>query len=443
MFKIGLYEREITPLFGNNLCGYFNARPVSGVKDKTYAKAVVFENGEKLSAMLSVDACELSGAIISEIRERVAKFAPIPDENLLISATHSHTAAPGAIDPPASTKEIDEFYLKWLAMACADTVVCAYQRLEEATVKFTEAKIEGSTFVRNYLLKDGSSRTNPGVNNPNILRSLGEPDYTAPVFCFESSCGKKLGMIYSFGNHQDSVDGCEVSADWSGVVSKKMKETFGSEFISIFFLGTAGDVNQVDVHNTAPDYKPESCYKTLGENAYSAIMSALKNLKDIKGDISVINDYVSYETRVMTAEEEKAQKAILESVSLPEEVKLDACSPPEWFNACMAKRAVLNNKNAKHFREVRFQVFKIADVLIFALPGEVYTEYGKRIRAAFPENKCFFACLANNDWSYMPTKDRYLPGLYESLFGSAKFYPEDTEAIFDKFIELGQELIKK
>ena len=41
----------------------------------------------------------------------------------------------------------------------------------------------------------------------------------------------------------------------------------------------------------------------------------------------------------------------------------------------------------------------------------------------------------------MPTKDRYLPGLYESLFGSAQFYPEDAEAIFDKFIELGKKLI--
>ena len=440
MFKIGLYEREITPLFGNNLCGYFNARPVCGVKDKTYAKAVVIENCGKLSAMLAVDACELSGSVIKEIRERVAKFAPIPDEYILISATHSHTAAPGAIDPPASTKEIDEFYLKWLAMACADTIVCAYQRLEEANIKFTEAKIENSTFVRNYLMKDGSSRTNPGVNNPDIVRSLGEPDYSAPVLCFEAPSGKKLGMIYSFGNHQDSVDGCEASADWSGVVAKKMKEKFGSDFISIFFLGTAGDVNQVDVHNTAPDYKPESCYKTLGENAYCAIISAFENLREIHGEISVINDYVSYETRVMTPDEEKAQKAILESVDLPEDVKLDACSPPEWFNACMARRAVLHNKNAKHFREVRFQVIKISDILIFALPGEVFTEYGKRIKTAFPKNKCFFACLANNDWSYMPTKDRYLPGLYESLFGSAQFYPDDTEAIFNHFIDLGKKL---
>ena len=441
MFKIGLYEREITPLFGNNLCGYFNARPVCGVKDKTYAKAVVFENCGKTCAMLSVDACELSSTVIKEIRERVAKFAFIPDESLLISATHSHTAAPGSIDPPASTKDIDEFYLKWLAMACADTVLCAYQRLEEATLKFTEAKIEGSTYVRNYLLKDGSVRTNPGVNNPDIVRSLGEPDYTAPVLCFEGLDGKKLGMIYSFGNHQDSVDGCEVSADWSGVVSKRMKEKFGEEFISIFFLGTAGDVNQVDVNNTATDYHPECCYKILGENAYKAIVSAFDSLKEINGEISVINDIQTYATRVMTAEEEAAQKKVFEGISLPEEVKLDAASPPELFAACMARRAVMHNKNAARTRCVRFQIIKIADILIFALPGEVFTEFGKRIKAAFPESKCFFACLANNDWSYMPTKDRYLPGLYESLFGSAQFYPEDSEAIFDKFIELGKKLI--
>ena len=38
MYKIGLYEREITPLFGNSIDGYFNLRLVDGVKEKTYAK---------------------------------------------------------------------------------------------------------------------------------------------------------------------------------------------------------------------------------------------------------------------------------------------------------------------------------------------------------------------------------------------------------------------
>ena len=40
----------------------------------------------------------------------------------------------------------------------------------------------------------------------------------------------------------------------------------------------------------------------------------------------------------------------------------------------------------------------------------------------------------------MPAKECYLPQLYESLYASALFYPEDTENIFDSFIELGKTL---
>ena len=54
MYKIGLYEREITPLFGNSLCGYFNVRLVDGVKEKTYAKAVVIEKDDETVAMLAI-----------------------------------------------------------------------------------------------------------------------------------------------------------------------------------------------------------------------------------------------------------------------------------------------------------------------------------------------------------------------------------------------------
>ena len=36
MFKVGIYEKEITPLLGCSIRGYFNLRQVSNVKDKTY-----------------------------------------------------------------------------------------------------------------------------------------------------------------------------------------------------------------------------------------------------------------------------------------------------------------------------------------------------------------------------------------------------------------------
>lgn len=441
MFKIGLYEREITPFLGNSLDGYFNVRLADGVKDKTYAKAVVIEKNGETVAMLAIDACSVSDELIDAVYARVKKYLNIKRSNVLICATHSHTGGPTTEDTDGADKKLDGLYLDFLACAGADTIICAYQRLQPAHIKLTVAKIEGTTFCRNYLLKNGVVRTNPGVRNPDIVKPFGEVDVDAPVLLFESEKGEKLGMAYSFGNHQDSVDGTEISGDWSSVVSYRMKEKFGTNFISVMFYGTAGNVNQVDVNSKDKDVSYFlSCYKDLGNAAADAIEKALLNVEELSGDISVVFDTKVYENRVPNKEEIEEQDRIFHSVELPEGAKLDASSPKELFDACSAQRCLEFTFAATKYYQVKMQVIKLGKVLIFALPGEVFTQFGKKIKEAFPENVCFFACLANNKWTYMPAKDCYLPELYESLYGSAHFYPEDVEDIFDTIIELGKKL---
>ena len=440
MYKIGVYEREITPLFGNSLCGYFNLRLVDGVLDKTYAKAVVMQKNDKTVAMVAVDACWVSDELIDAVCARVKNHIGLERENIVVSATHSHTAGPGAKDEEGADNKLDALYLDWLSLAVADTVICAYQRLTDAKIKFATTKVEGITFVRNYLLKNGVVRTNPGIGNPNIVEPYGQTDIDLPILFFETLDGENLGMIYSFANHQDSVDGTKASGDWSSEVNYKMKEKFGMNFVSIFFYGTAGNINQVDVNNKEKDYNPFSSHRYLGAEVAKGILSALDNATELDGEISVIFKTETYESRVPTPEEIKEQQDIFNSVTLPEGCKLDASSPKSFFDACMAKRALKHTFTTPNYYQVKFMIIKIGKVMIFALPGEVFTQFGLKIKKAFPDNECFFACLANNKWSYMPAKDCYLPELYESLYGSALFYPEDTENIFDRFIELGKKL---
>ena len=106
----------------------------------------------------------------------------------------------------------------------------------------------------------------------------------------------------------------------------------------------------------------------------------------------------------------------------------------------MAELALKFTLSANKYYTVKMQVFAIGDVYIFALPGEVFSQFGKKIKGAFKDKTCFFACLANNKWTYMPAKDCYLPELYESLYGSAVFYPDDVEDIFDNFIDLAKSI---
>ncbi len=440
MYKIGLYEREITPLFGNSLAGYFNLRLTSGVKEKTYAKAIVVDDGKNQIAMLAIDACGIDDTWCDEIYKKVSKYIDIKRENLLISATHSHTAGPMSLVADTEATEIDKLYLDWVYNACADTIICAYQRKINAKFRFSMAEINGISFCRNYLLKNGVSRTNPGVGNPDIVRPIGENDPFCPILFVEGENGENLGLIYSFANHQDSVDGTEASGDWSSIVSLRMKKQFGSEFISIMFYGTAGNINQVDVNNTDKDYNPVSCHHYLGNAVADGILSAIKDYVYLDGQIKSVFNTKIYQNRVPNEQEIADLEKTFNSVELPKDAKLDASSPKELFDACMAERALKFTLSAKKYYKIKMQVLAIGDFYIFALPGEVFSQFGAKIKKAFSDKTCFFACLANNKWTYMPTKECYLPELYESLYGSALFYPEDVEDIFDQIIELAKML---
>jgi len=217
-----------------------------------------------------------------------------------------------------------------------------------------------------------------------------------------------------------------------------MKEKYGSDFICIMFYGTAGNINQVDVFNTEEGYDPaHDCYH-LGCVVYDGLIKVIDDAKMLDGDINVVYNTKIYPLRVPTVEEIQEKQEIVDRVTLPEDLKLDAGSPKELFDACMAKNCIDFSLSAKKYYEVKMQIISIDNLMIFALPGEVFTQYGKKIKKAFSDKKCFFACLSNNRPGYMPAKDCYLPGLYESLYSAAPFYPEDTENIFDCFIELGK-----
>jgi len=436
MYRVGIYEREITALFGCSIRGYFNTRLVDGVKDKTYAKAVVIEQDGKIIAFLSADMPKVNNNLCDKVYKKVSAYTPITKENLAVAATHSHTTCvdvkgmyEGADD------ELDGMYIEWLSHALADTVICAYQRLAEAKIKFTTTTVEGISFVRNYLLKNGVVRTNPGKLNPDIVEPFGKIDPIVPVFFFEGVNGEKLGLMYSFACHQDCVDGTEVSGDFSSQVALSMKKKFGMDFISVYFSGTAGNINHFNVKT-----EKNMHYRDMGDVIFSRISDALINLEEVDGKIASIYQSKYYKTRVPDKEVIKEKQEILSRVKIPYGVKLDASSPVELFDACMARSNLKFALNAKSYIEAVWQIFSIGDILIFAVSGEPFTQVGERIRKAFPDKKCVFITNCNYDITYIPPRECYLPQLYESLYGSAKLSADDMEDFIDKHVEIAKKL---
>jgi len=437
MLKIGIYEREITPFLGVSHGGYFTPRYNSGVKDKTYVKAAVIECDGELLAMLSVDSCMITESFAENVYKRIVSYVDLKRENLLISATHSHTSGPiGCYEE----RDIDLFFVKMVEYAAADAVVLAYQKRVNGKIKYSRGFAGGIAFIRNFVLKDGRSRTNPGRCNPNIKEPIGTPDETVPTLFFESVAGEKLGLIYSFGCHQDCIGGSEASGDFSSEVSSLMKDKYGKDFVAAYFYGPAGNVNDVDINVKTIDF--DTYYKDMGKVIFDAIEKSLENAEELKPTkLTVANGDIVFERRIPSTEEVLEYKRIFESVELPEGVDLEASAPKEIFDACMARRAYDYATESTKYHKYTLQVMRIDKVLIFSLPGEVFTQYTEKIKKEFEGYECFFACLANNEWTYMPAPECYLPELYESLYGSAKLYADDVVKLFDRVIELGKNLI--
>ena len=90
----------------------------------------------------------------------------------------------------------------------------------------------------------------------------------------------------------------------------------------------------------------------------------------------------------------------------------------------MANAAVEAYNNPIHMIDVEIMVFSIRDTAFVFWSGEVFVEYGKRVRDEFYEKKFFIAELSCGSFDcYLPTEEDVLQGGYEPTIASP-FTPE-------------------
>ena len=177
----------------------------------------------------------------------------------------------------------------------ADAAILAYQRMKPCSIKYASSIEKGLTFNRNYLMADGTARTNPGIGNPDIVRPFGEVDEEFSTLFFFDEEDVPYGAIMNFACHHDcsmGKFGCDLSADYSGILSGIMKKEFGSHFVTSFLVGANGNLNCLDVGRGSKIFEV-SCAQTIAEALSKAALKHLKEAKDLKVDkLESIKEYV-------------------------------------------------------------------------------------------------------------------------------------------------------
>ena len=163
-FKVGFSRNVITPKMGIDISGYFVKRTADGVLDELFANAIAFECGDSRAVMICVDNLGIKQGILKRYRERLADENALPVESVFISCTHTHT---GPSAKEGTYPEVDE-YLAYLSDKLSEVAKDALADLKDAKMGFGVGQAPDIAFVRRFRMKDGSIKTNPGVNNPDI-----------------------------------------------------------------------------------------------------------------------------------------------------------------------------------------------------------------------------------------------------------------------------------
>lgn len=228
-FKAGAAKRVITPdpllpVSG----GVGQPNPVKKKQGDLYARAAVFEKGATRLAIVSVDNLGWPAVLGDKSRELIKG---IPPENIMIGATHTHSA-PDAYGFPDEKGQVgaDLDYLEWCISQIADAVNEAVNNLEPAVLKIDVGEARGKIAYNYYAPKlydprcgvmqaiatDGQNREKPIITivnyatHPEIIgseRGILSPDLCGPLY---NHIEQEAGGIALFMN---SAQGGMVTAD--------------------------------------------------------------------------------------------------------------------------------------------------------------------------------------------------------------------------------------
>ena len=424
--RAGFYECDITPPLGGFMWGHYNERLAENVLDRLYAKAFVVEDKGEYAAVVVVDTCSLVDGIFEKVTERIAQYTDIPADRVCITSNHTHYGASVGRSPEVNCFP-DETYLDVFLRLTADAVILAYLRLEEMEISFAQGSVDSISFIRNFVTTDGTFITH-GRGRDDIAGTLGEIDPALPVLLFKKD-GKPKGAVISFACHQDCVYEHKTwyTGDYSSALSDCLKDEFGRDFVSVFLLGTCGDINHVNPNG--PKTEPGH-YRVMGKTLADEVLRILPEAKPVEGGVKMITEDVTLRRR--TLEKGEMKQAVLDLLQ------------NEGGTIMRARNLIFyGSSNKLSESDYKVQGILIGDVFISTLPDEVYSAFGHDIKKGSPFSRNMVIENCNVYCGYIPTANAFAPNsrLYETstCFHSCHV-PEAGEIIRDKALEIARKL---
>ena len=396
LLRIGFSEIDITPSPGFPLGGYLerylNENKATGTLNDIFADVTYFDEDDGL-IIISLETIAVEDKFYERIYRLVRKHGV---RYLILAATHTHSAPETILNFPffkrfaLKYKSKIEEYLNFLEDKIKLAVEDAVNNVRDEEIYMGRAKVIGAC----------SSRINPEMGKEGI----------ATVLRF----GKRVILQYACHPTVLSAKNMMYSGDFFSYTRDAIKKVISNALI---LNGAAGDLSTRFVRREQTPKEAER----IGKIVAMGVIEAIKNSKEIKGEISMGSIKLSLVRRDLEKEnlEEKLRKKI---ETAEEELRRehDPGRRRKLENEIFVGKFLLEHirefskelKRLPSILEIESIFFRLEELGFVSLPFELYSSLGKII---YDNAKALVIGYANDYFGYAPTKDAYEELDYEAM----------------------------
>jgi hypothetical protein len=449
--RAGAAAVDISPQeFPLNMPGGFSANMAEGVNDPLHARALVLDDGMTALGIVVVDNLGVAREVCDEAKSLAAQRCPIKPENILVCATHTHSApSSNSTNGPAPAVA----YRKLLVAGIADSLVRAHAALRPAAVGVAVQPLPEEVFNRRWYLKPGKMplnpfgkmdqvKMNPGTSPDVLDRPAGPTDPDVTILDVQEAKGHRpLALLANYSLHYvGATPRGRVSADYYGEFARLMPSRLHGDtnFVAMMSNGTSGDINNIPFGITRPPREPFEQIRIVAGKAADAAWLARRKIEKHSTDarLGMAQRELTLRYRRPTAEQIADAKTVLAIKDKAEQEKLPRLAEN------YARNVVAAAERKEETISVQLQALRIGDFAICGIPFETFAEIGLELKQRSPFAHTMVISHANARHGYLPTPAQHKLGGYETWLGTNKVQEDASDLIIVQLLDMLKELDK-
>ena len=424
-FAVGYGRADITP---DGELGIYNGTGKS-THDPLQFTCTAVSDGKNVALLCSLDIKNITVELTKSFTDRITKEFNVPADHVILNVTHTHSAPNSSF----GTTEALKWKVKMLnqGMVAIETALRDLDLVEGAYVG--TGTTEGITFVRRYLLANGTYMTNPGGGDKPVAHET-EADNEMRTVRIDRK-NKKDVLMVNYQTHYGSATSLyknQYSADFIHVFREEAEKKWDCHFV--YHSGASGNLN------FQSKLKGEKKYATFVEATKEGFIPTVEGCLATEeqaaiGDLRFASNW--YKAPVYQDSLEVVEKAKKVNAQVEGSAAYQKALAENGFTSSRQIQGSMTRDALGETVDVPFYAITFGDIGFVSAPYEMFHENGKQVREGSPFKMTFVCSYANGGFGYVPSGIAFPHGGYEVFI--SRFCETTGDDFADEMVRLLKE----